>query len=108
MDLAASDGSIAGAALLGFALAPIFPTWISITPERVGHSFAAQAVGFQVAAANVGIALIPGAVGVLARRQGLEVVPAFLVIASVGLMVMEGAVARSAGSIPGRAGAKAG
>jgi fucose permease len=99
---AGSTVSIAGAALLGFALAPIFPTWISITPERVGQSFAAQAVGFQVAAANVGIALIPGAVGVLARRQGLEVVPAFLVIASAALLGMEEAVARSTGRIPDR------
>ena len=36
-----------------------------MTPERVGHYFAPQAVGFQVAAANLGIALLPGAVGVV-------------------------------------------
>ena len=94
--------SLAGAALLGFALAPIFPTWISITPQRVGAYYAPQAVGFQVAAANVGIALLPGAVGVLARRQGLEVVCVFLVAGSLLLLVMEevvSALAREEASI---------
>lgn len=86
---AGNAASIAGAALLGFALAPIFPTLISITPDRVGAYYAPQAVGFQVAAANVGIALIPGLVGVLARRQGLEVVCVFLVAASVALLVLD-------------------
>ena len=93
---AGTVASVAGAALLGFALAPIFPTLISITPDRVGAYFAPQAVGFQVAAANVGIALLPGAVGVLARRQGLEIVCVFLVVASILLFVMEEAVALAA------------
>jgi fucose permease len=87
--------SVAGAALLGFALAPIFPTLISITPDRVGAAFAPQAVGFQVAVANVGIALLPGAVGVVARRQGLEVVCAFLLGGTVLLAVLEEAFARA-------------
>jgi fucose permease len=91
------DGaSIAGAALLGFALAPVFPTLISITPQRVGHYFAPQAVGFQVSAANAGIALLPGAVGMVARRQGLEVVCVFLVAASVVLLLLQEGVARHA------------
>ena len=96
--LAANAGhaaSVAGAALLGFALAPIFPTLISITPDRVGGYFAPQAVGFQVAAANVGIALLPGMVGVLARRHGLEVVGAYLVAAALVLLVMEESIARA-------------
>lgn len=87
--------SVAGAALLGFALAPIFPTLISITPDRVGAHFAPQAVGFQVAAANVGIALLPGMVGVLARRHGLEVVGVYLVVASLVLLLMEESIARA-------------
>ena len=93
---AGAASSVAGAALLGFALAPIFPTLISVTPERVGAPFAPHAVGFQVAAANAGIALIPGAVGVLARRLGLEVVGAFLVAATVLLLVLQEAAMRYA------------
>ena len=69
---------------------------ISITPQRVGHYFAPQAVGFQVAAANVGIALIPGAVGVLARRHGLEVISVFLIAASAALLAAQELVVRLA------------
>jgi fucose permease len=86
---AGAAASVAGAALLGFALAPVFPTLISVTPQRVGAAFAAQAVGFQVAAGNAGIAALPGAVGVLARRTGLEVVGAFLVCATIVLLVLQ-------------------
>jgi len=86
---AGSAASVAGAALLGFALAPVFPTLISVTPQRVGAAFAPQAVGFQVAAGNAGIALLPGVVGVMARRLGLEVVGTFLVCATVLLLVLQ-------------------
>ena len=94
---AGEAASVAGAALLGFALAPVFPTLISVTPERVGHYFAPQAVGFQVSAANAGIALLPGAVGVVARRHGLEVVCTFLMAATVVLLLLQEAVMRYAG-----------
>src|SRR4051812_21957591 len=90
----ATPTTLAAAALLGFALAPVFPTLISVTPERVGHYFAPQAVGFQVAAANLGIALLPGAVGVVARWRGLEVVCVFLLIGSVALLGLQEFVAR--------------
>ena len=86
--------SVAGAALLGFALAPIFPTLISITPQRVGGRYAAQAVGFQVAVANLGIAVLPWLVAVEARRVGLEFVCVFLVAGSLLLLVMQEAVMR--------------
>jgi fucose permease len=94
--------SVAGAALLGFALAPVFPTLISVTPARVGLAFAPQAVGFQVAAGNAGIALLPGLVGVMARRIGLEVVGAFLVCATVFLLILQEAVMRYAHRAAGR------
>ena len=104
---AGAVASVAGAALLGFALAPVFPTLISITPERVGHYFAPQAVGFQVSAANAGIALLPGAVGMVARRQGLEVVCVFLVAASVVLLMLQEGVMRYTSANPLRQGAGA-
>lgn len=84
----ASFLSLAGAVLLGFGLAPIFPTLISLTPLRVGPYFAPQAVGFQVGAAAVGAALFPGLVGVVARRAGLESIAVYLLVAGVTLLVL--------------------
>ena len=84
--------TVAGALLLGFMLAPVFPTIISDTPARVGAFYAPQAVGFQVAGAAIGIAAIPGAIGVLARRSSIEVLPICLVIGMVLLVALHEAI----------------
>jgi fucose permease len=75
----------AGLAILGLALAPIFPLLIAATPERVGAPYAAHAIGFQVAAFYLGTAALPGAAGVLARHVGLEVLGPFLLGTAAGL-----------------------
>jgi hypothetical protein len=77
---------VIGAVGLGFGLAPIFPTYMSITPARVGEAVAAHAVGFQVAAASLGIMVFPWGVTLLVRQWGLEVVAVYLCLASVMLL----------------------
>lgn len=62
-------------ALVGLAIAPIFPALISGTSRRVGARFAANTIGMQMAATGLGGSLIPSVVGVLARRVSLEVIP---------------------------------
>lgn len=78
--------SLAAVALIGFAIAPIFPALVSGTSQRVGVHFVANAIGMQMAAAGLGAALIPGLVGVLARRIDLEIIPVCLTILFVILM----------------------
>jgi fucose permease len=80
--------SFMGLALMGLALAPIFPSLISTTPQRLGTAHAANGVGFQIAAAALGGALLPSMVGVLANKMGLEVVGPALVIAAMLLLVL--------------------
>ncbi|XYH94190.1 hypothetical protein ACMHYB_41080 [Sorangium sp. So ce1128] len=46
------------------------------------------AVGFQVAAAYLGGAALPGAAGVLAKTYGLEVLGPFLLVVSLGLLAL--------------------
>jgi fucose permease len=80
--------SFLGLALMGLACAPIFPSLIATTPERLGAVHTAPGVGFQIAAAVLGQSLLPSLIGVLARYHGLEIVgPALLTIA-VGLLVL--------------------
>jgi fucose permease len=93
---AANFVSFLGLALIGFSLAPLFPSLISSTPERVGAGHAANAIGFQVAAGSVGIALLPGFAGVLAENLGLEIIGPFLVAASIVMLVLHEAIVRSA------------
>ena len=86
----ASMLSCAGLALIGLALAPIFPSLIATTPERLGSMHTANGVGFQIAAAVLGQSLLPGMLGMLARHLGLEMVaPALLAAAFVLLVLYE-------------------
>lgn len=67
-----------GLALMGLALAPIFPTLIAMTPRWVGHTHAANSIGFQVSAASLGYAVLPAIAGILAARISLEAIGPFL------------------------------
>ena len=67
--------SVVAVALIGFALAPIFPSMVSGTSQRVGEHFAANAIGMQISAAGLSAAVVPSLIGILARRTSLEVIP---------------------------------
>jgi fucose permease len=90
----ADSVSFLGLATIGFSLAPLFPSLISSTPRQVGAAHAANAIGFQVAAGSVGIAILPGLAGVLAENLGLEIIGPFLVVASVVLLLLHEALVR--------------
>ena len=80
--------SLIGVALIGFAIAPIFPGLVSGTSQRVGPKFAANTIGIQLGAAGVGAAVIPGLIGVMARYISLDIIPISifgLYIALIGL-----------------------
>ena len=79
---------VAALALIGLACGPVFPTLMSLTPSRVGEAHAANAVGFQVAAAATGQSLVPTLVGTWARISGLAVVPLALVISAIALWIL--------------------
>ncbi len=73
--------SVAGIALTGFSIAPIFPGLVSDTHNRVGLKHQANTIGMQISAAGLGAAVIPSIAGVLAGIYGLEVIPVYLLIA---------------------------
>jgi fucose permease len=66
--------------LMGFFFAPIFPTLMSATPGRVGQKYAGNTIGFQVAAADIGIAGFPALAGILASTTSLEAIPPFIAL----------------------------
>lgn len=87
--------SFGGIALMGLALAPQFPLLVSATPSYLGQRHAANGVGFQVAAASLGGAIMPSLVGVLARLAGLEVLGPFLFVATLAMAALFEILARS-------------
>ncbi len=80
--------TLAGLALLGFSLAPVFPMLIASTPARLGAEHAAHAIGFQVSAACLGAAAMPGLAGLVARWHGIDAIPAVLVVNAIALLVL--------------------
>jgi len=83
-----------GLALVGFACAPVFPALIALTPRRIGAMHAPNAIGFQLSAAAIGGAVLPGLTGVLAENVGLEVVGPVLVVSALVIFGLHEAVVR--------------
>lgn len=83
-----SAASLAGVALIGFSIAPIFPALMSGTSQRVGEHFAANTIGLQMAATGLGTAVIPSLVGILARQVSLEVIPVCLLVLFLSLFAL--------------------
>jgi fucose permease len=77
--------SLFGIILLGAANAPVFPSLISVTPERIGKTHTATAIGVQISMAMLGGALVPGVAGFLSDESGLEVIPRVFSVAAIVL-----------------------
>jgi len=60
---------------------------MSGTKTRVGDQYAANTIGMQMAATGFGTAVIPGLMGVLARRLSLEIIPVCLLAVYAGLFI---------------------
>jgi fucose permease len=71
--------------LLGFALGAIVPLLVFVTPYRVGRASASTVVGFQFAAAMLGGATIPVAIGYLMELGGSSTLGPAVAVLSVGL-----------------------
>jgi fucose permease len=76
----APGANLAAVAVIGLAIAPVYPGLQSGTERRVGRRFAANTIGMQVAASGLGASVLPALIGILARRTSLEVIPLCLAI----------------------------
>lgn len=85
---ALGSAAFLGLALFGFSLAPIFALMITGTQERLGPLHAQNAIGFQVGAAALGVGILPGLAGVLAKNRGLEIIPPFLLAVTILIIVL--------------------
>jgi fucose permease len=75
--------TIGAIGLIGFAIAPLFPSLISDTGNRVGARHISNTIGMQIASAGFGAAVVPSLAGVAARIYGLEIVPFYMMTALI-------------------------
>jgi fucose permease len=80
---------------LGLSLAPIYPLAMHDTPSRFGPTWGARLVGYQVAAASMGIATLPWLLGTLADRFSLRALPVFFLMLALALLVLQHARQRA-------------
>ncbi len=88
------DLALPGLLLTGVALAGVFPTLISVIPQRFGLDHAPNIIGFTLASANVGIAILPGLGAFIAARAGFESIGLFIVAMAVLLIASYGLILR--------------
>lgn len=74
-------------AIIGSGLSAVFPLLMTATPNRLGSAHAANAIGFQTAAAGMGASVLPALAGTIADTWGLEVIGPFLVVTAVTLFL---------------------
>lgn len=80
--------SFAGLILVGIGFAPVYPCLMTRTPQRLGVALSAHAIGFQVGAAMVGVAAIPGLLGLVAQSAGLEAITLGTALLAAGLWLL--------------------
>jgi fucose permease len=73
-------------AVMGAALAPVFPALVSLTPVRIGRAKAQHAIGWQIASANVGAAGLSATTGVVLQHLGLTALGPCLVVVGVAML----------------------
>jgi len=85
-----TTGSIVGMALIGLGFAPIFPCFIHCTQGRFGPEILTRLVGYQIAAAGAGVAILSPLIGQVLSRISLEALfPIAMVVVIVGLLMNE-------------------
>ncbi len=83
-----------GLALAGIGLAPAFPCLMTRTPQRLGTQLSTHAIGFQVGAAMIGAAAVPGALGLWAQLTSLRAVPAGIVFTAITVWLLHEVLVR--------------
>ena len=92
---------IVGLIASGVSHGAVFPLEVLLTPRRFGAAFTPWAVGYEIAGANVGVAVLSGSLGLLVGRLGIDVVaPTLVVLALLLWGAMELLRVRSAQASP--------
>lgn len=73
--------------IIGLALGPIFPVMIWVMPQKIPTALVPAAIGFMTSVASLGAAGIPTAVGWIAARVSLGIIPVLMIPLAVLMMI---------------------
>lgn len=80
--------SMAGLMLIGLGCAPVYPCIIHSTPDHFGPENSQALIGVQMAAAYLGILIVPPVFGVVAEHMDVSLLPWYLLAVIVLMTVM--------------------
>lgn len=80
--------AMAGLMLVGFGCAPIYPCVIHSTPDHFGAENSQAIIGVQMAAAYMGVCMMPPLFGLIANHITVSLLPAYLAIITVVMILM--------------------
>ena len=72
---------------IGLGLAPIFPSMLHETPNRFGKQASQTIIGYQMASAYIGSALLPPAIGLALNRLDMNLFPALIATGLVLVLI---------------------
>jgi len=82
--------------VLGFCLAAVFPTLVSLTPVRLGERRASAVIGYQLAAGGLGGGAFPALAGAVAGGISLAALPPFLFAIALVMVALNATASRLA------------
>ena len=82
-----SWATAAGLFFVGLGNGPVFPNLVYLTPQNFGTELSQSVMGTQMAAANMGILVMPPLFGLLAQAFGVGLFPYYL-LAMFALMAV--------------------
>ncbi len=74
--------------LVGFAVAPIFPSMVGSTQDRIAPKHVANTIGFQIGAAGLGAGVVMGLGSIIGGVLGLEAIFAFNFFSAVVIFAL--------------------
>lgn len=77
-----------GLVVIGLTMAPVAPTVMGDTPQRVGVLRSPNVIGYQNVGAGLGIAFFPSMAGIFGELVSLEVIPLMLVMIAIVMFVV--------------------
>lgn len=79
--------SLVGFIIVGFGLAPIFPSMLHETPTRFGKKYSQTIIGYQMALAYTGTTFMPPLLGYIASHTTIGIFPYFI-LAYAAIMLL--------------------
>jgi fucose permease len=95
---------VVGLPFAGLSLAGVFPTLVTLTPQRIGAGRTTAVMGYQLAAASLGAATLPWVVGHTVARTSLEALGPMLVGAAVVMAALHAVLDGRSGRLPASSG----